>query len=231
VNKVKKLVFILCIAVALCSLTQWAAADTIQTVGPPDGVGPYHYGNGGEFTVLPSGSISGLVSNYSSWTRDIYQTGTFQTFCLEADESITGWSNAHTAVLNSKAINGGVGPQGDPISIGTAYLYFQFATGTLQDYKYSGTPAERQASAALLQNAIWYLEGEEGGVYNAYVNLVRDMFGEAGAMNDNNGTFRVAALNVGTGGQDLLIVTPEPITMLLLGLGLVGLAGVRRSKK
>ena len=43
--------------------------------------------------------------------------------------------------MNGKTINGSVGPLGDPISIGTAYLYLQFDPGILQDYKYSGTTA------------------------------------------------------------------------------------------
>ena len=135
------------------------------------------------------------------------------------------------------------GPVLDPISKGTAYLYSKFATGTLQDYNYAGTAAERQASAALLQNAIWFLEFEGGGVDNYYVDLVQGIFGEGdtatrtgGAFDDNAGLYGVYALNltqVTLAGatiknQDVLIYTPEPLTMLLLGIGLVGLAGLRR---
>lgn len=227
----KKIALILTLALALCSTAHWAVADTIRTVGEPNGVGPYQIGDGGEFTVLPSGSISNFVAHYSAVTSNIYQRGTFQTFCLELGETISGWSNPMTAYVNSRAVNGGVGPAGDPISIGTAYLYFQFATGNLEGYNYSGTLSQRKASAALLQNAIWYLE-EEGGVDNAYVDMVQKMFGESGAFADNNGAYRVAALNLyfenGNNAQDVLIVTPEPFTMLLLGLGLIGVAGLRR---
>ena len=66
--------------------------------------------------------------------------------------------------LTMRAVLGGGGAVNgaDPISIGTAYLYSEFAKGTLQDYAFAGTEAEREASAALLQNAIWYLEKEGG---------------------------------------------------------------------
>ena len=51
----------------------------------------------------------------------------------------------------------------DALSKGTAYLYSQFANGSLAGYIY-GYGATRATAAGELQEAIWWLEGENGGV-------------------------------------------------------------------
>ena len=242
----KKLAIILCAAVALFSMPQWAGAlDTIQTVGAiDDPYGEYRYGSGGEFTLMPTGS----VSNYyyvSGKTGDISQKGTFQTFCLEAHETIYA-GQVNDYIVSTAARNGGVtapvGLGADPISKGTAFLYSQFVKGILAGYNYSD-PARSDflgSSADLLQKAIWWLEGEDGGATNVYTALAISTFGTEGvAKSDANGLYNVYALNLYAQGhagegayvrQDVLVVTPEPMTMLLLGLGLVGLAGLRRKE-
>ena len=228
----KKLTLVILVGLAALSLAQSGSADTISTFNT---YGPYQSGSGGEFTLLASGpTLTGLVSLYlSGTTSDILQSGTFQSICLEQQEYIA-LNTIYNVSLSDRAVWGGVGPGGDPISQGTAYLYYQFATGTLPGYDYS-LPG-RLASAAALQNAIWYLEGEIGPVSNPFVTLVTTQFGSfANAQLDNNNAYPVAVLNltsVGTGtrAQDQLILTPvpEPLTLLLLGLGLVGVAGIRR---
>jgi hypothetical protein len=224
----KKLVFILCAAVALFSMSQMAAADTVTLVG---GYGPFHTGNGGEFTMMPSGStLPGYIALYDQTkTSNFEQAGTFQTFCIEWNEHVSS-GGTYNAILNSNAIQGGVGPAGDPISVGTAYLYYEFAKGTLT-YNYG---ANRTDTADQLQKAIWFLEGEisDPGA-NAYLTLVNGLFGNP--MADANGAYGVYALNLynadGSLAQDVLIVTtPEPMTMIIFGLGLIGLAGLRRKE-
>jgi hypothetical protein len=241
--KLKKLVIFLFITVAFFSLTQMAAADQVTLVG---GYGPYQTGQGGEFTFRPNGTLLNFLNNYSMGiTRDVNGlTDTFQSFCLERDEYITS-GGTYDAVLNTAAVNGGVGgPEPDPISKGTAYLYYQFATGNLIPYNYSGTVDQRKASADLLQKAIWYLE-DEGGSSNSFVDAailaVAGIGGTlADAKADSNGAYGVKVLNLYAAGhagdprylkQDQLIVTPEPFTMLLLGLGLIGVAVIKRKIK
>jgi len=230
----KKLVIILFVAVAFFSLTQMAIADQVTYLG-----GPYRGGlGGGEFTMRPSppgGTLFNFLNNYvMGVTRDVPgggYTNTFQTFCIEWNEHISG-GGVYNAVLNTKAVNGGVGPAGDPISKGTAWLYSQFAAGVLANYKFLGTEAEREASAGALQKAIWFLEDEPYGENNSFVTAaIAAVVGDVKA--DAEGAYGVMALNLynsddGSRAQDVLIKTPEPLTLLLLGLGLLGVAGIRR---
>ena len=219
-----------------------AIADQVQVgyAGAP--FGPYQSGVGGEFTLNDinadgwldlSGYVAGKTSNFGGITS-------FQTFCIEKTEFIQAYNTIYDAKLNTRALYGSEGPTGDPISKGTGWLYSQFAQGVLSGYAYSGTEAAREASAGLLQKAIWWLEGEE--VFNAgniYMAAVVANFGgsQANAQADGGAIYGVSALNLwlpGTDptiaanrGQDQLFYKPVPdggTTVALLGMALCGMA-------
>lgn len=211
----------------------------------------YRTGVGGEFTLVDTGYD---LSAYTSDTSGIIGADSFQTFCIEYNEYISKGQQVNVS-LSSSAVMGGAntgpdvpGGNPDPVSIGTAYLYSQFAAGTLAGYDYS--LAGRQASAGQLQNAIWYLEGERSltqiGGSNDFVTLAINMFGAVdndtddslnGAARNANGDYNVSAVNIVRASdnyrrQDQLYVAPGGVTVpdggasaLLLGLALVGLAG------
>ena len=206
--------------------------------------GNYSNGSGGEFTAKIAQTSTGpdLDLNwayYADNTRDIGDYDpSFQTFCVEYGEYFYSGVPYYVTISDS-AFNGGVGSGGDPISLGTAWLYYQFATGTLGNYNYG---SDRSTSAGYLQDIIWYLEGEVGAITNPVANPFDDMlttkFESIGnAKADNNGTYSVAVLNLydSKGGlrQDQLVLVPEPSTLLLLGAGLLGLGllGRRKFKK
>jgi hypothetical protein len=226
---------------ALFSLTQVAAADTIEVLSYQS----YSTNGGGEFTVFPEGStLPGFVGLYDPKTSNIGRHGTFQTFCIEGNEFISR-GTTYNAVLNTSAVAGGyAGGNPDPISRGTAYLYYQFASGTLKGYYYGDYGDNRIDSARDLQLMIWWLEGESTNFNKNnifYKLLLNDLGWDEGEMKgDNNGAYGVMAMNLTLNGgrhQDLLIRTseplrtPEPFTLLLLGLGLIGVAGIRRKFK
>ncbi|BCS36051.2 hypothetical protein TBR22_A52880 [Luteitalea sp. TBR-22] len=128
----------------------------------------YWYGDGGEFTLF---NVTGVTNaSYSNSSRNIVDNDnnellatapSFQTFCLESSEAAA----ASFYVVGSAAVSGG--NERDPIllqdriSLGTAWLYSEFAKGTLNvaggNYFGSGN---RSQEADKLQKALWWLEGE-----------------------------------------------------------------------
>ncbi len=223
----KKLTLTVCLVLGLLFMVAAEVpADTLIV-----NQGPYSYSNGGEFVVTQSGLGLG---NYASST--LYSGG-FATFCVEESEVFyPGTTYAFTK--SDRAISGGVGPVGDPISLGTAWLYSQFAQGTLSLYNYS-TPLDRKNDAGALQAAIWMLEDEMAwNSSNKFINLLLTTTPyntEAGAKAPANGAYGVIVLNLWDKNhpgdynyrvQDQLYVTPEPGILILLGIAMsaIGMA-------
>ena len=178
--------------------------------------------NGGEFIVYPLNSTTEL----------------FRSFCLETDEYLDFRSTFIVKDISTEARDGGSGGVSpDPISAYTAYLYHHFYWGSLQEYDYvdnvAGVFASRNASADALQKAIWHFEQETGGATNFYTELAIKAV-DLDQSWSGLGDVRVINLVYADGrrAQDQLTVAPvpEPATMLLLGAGLIGLAGIGKKK-
>jgi hypothetical protein len=203
----------------------------------------YASGVGGEFTFTV---LSGLdISHYAmGTTSNVSNPPSFQTFCLEENEYIQQGYTYNFGALSDSAMQGGVGgPSPDPISIGTAWLYSQFAQGTLAGYNYG---ADRTTSAGLLQNAIWWLENEGGGAPNSFVAAAETALGltditvKLDAGTNNYGVYALNLQNVdgegcadgnypGPNCQSQLVYVPDGgTTLMLLGGALMGLGALRR---
>ena len=234
----------------LLAVVAGPAAAGVVNVG--SSYGPYQTGNGGEFTLnvvsgLDTSSYAGVAKNQAGMVGE----NSFQTFCIEnsSPAEYIEKNTTYNVTLNRNAVNGGVGggASGDPLSVGTGWLYRQFATGTLTGYDYTnpgrgGNPAVATYSAYLLQQAIWWLEQEGGVTYNAsniFMQAAYSHFGnsEAGARFSDATTgawnYGVYALNMkktnNVQGQDQLFYVPDGgTTLALLGCALMGIGALRR---
>ncbi len=195
----------------------------------------------GDWVKVNTG-VGGSYSGYFSGAINLYetnQTGTssifaFQTFCVEFSEHIYVGTPTYVSAIGDAAVSGGPGygaPSGDPLSGQTKWLYYNFIAGKLEDPGYlSGFSYNNAASYSALQQAIWYFEEEIGSPANS---LALSFINQA-SNKSTSASVQVMNLLSRPGGdrrQDLLILTPEPLSLLLLGLGLIGVAGLRRKIK
>lgn len=207
-------------------------------------------GGGGEFAAVSDFDFLQFYNSKATYDPTGPVGMGFGTFCLEYSEHIN-YGVSYYAVINYGAVSGGqnvnnMSPSAngmDRISKGTAWLYSQYAAGTLAGYNY-GTTGEslnnRRQSSRLLQLAIWYLEGEIALSYsernsNPFLSLANTKYGSylAAAANADIVTYGsvqgveygVVALNLYTGydpatgkysgkAQDQLAIIPEPGTMI-----------------
>jgi len=196
-------------------------------------------GHGGEFTLQTSSDLSWVLDNYDSKTKNVQgSVDTFQTFCVEMHEYI--YPNATYEVkIGDTSHFSGVG-----LTKGAAWLYYEFATGSLSGYDYS----PNRSTAEALQEAIWWMMYQQGlPPNNVFATDVLDQFGTSSeAFKLNNGAYGVKVLNMWAPGgvadgegrpgyerQDQLVLTSVPdggTTAALLALGFGGLFLVSRKE-
>lgn len=190
-----------------------------------------------------------------SYTGELYRT-----FCLELNESI-GLNQAYYVydvssdtdlggINVGNAANGGISaPSPDPLDGRSAWLFQQFAKGTLTNYDYAnaggGFFSGRDASANALQRAIWYIEDELTDTQWSALTAVQQYYyglansQTAATLNRALGAVRVVNIhlpgNSGALRQSSLILIPEPAALLvwggLAGFSASGLVILKRSKK
>ncbi len=198
----------------------------------------YSYGRGGEFTAV----VTGDPIPYFGYSTSTSTSNSFETFCIEETEVFyptPPYNVTYYVTLNGKAVQGGTGSDaGDPLSVGAAYLYDKFATGTLTGYRYGGTATERRTDAGNLQTALWWLEDEvtlADPLANPFLHLLGNDLTALTAAKTNNELYPVKVMNLwinsnGTGyAQDMLVRVPLPGS-ILLGVFAVGLAGRKLRK-
>ncbi len=184
--------------------------------------------NGGPFETIPVGfgSVGGLGEHGAA-------AGSYLTFCLELNEPV-GVGPVYDGVLNTGAIQGGIGGSPDPLDARTAFLYTAFLKGTLDDkldaFNGGNFNYETSRAGAALQQAIWVIEEEIGsigilGLASQLLDLADDAT-DGGGEWDGMGIGNIRVVNMSENGlkkQDQLIMIPLPMPVLL---GVIGLGGV-----
>ena len=204
------------------------------------------------FTGPAGQDISGAYFNGTSTA-----VNTFHSFCVEPN--VGSVASSGTAKLNFTGGNSTrIDSDGKAVSVGTAFLYTQFATGAFTSSLYNYTnSSQRTSDSSLLLTTLRSLMSPQGTInwtsnkFLAYLLTINsDQSYWTGVYNpaqyyDEIGNYAVFVMNIhntsGTGQyQDFLYIAkadygkgavPEPATVLLWSLGSLGVFGVSQYRK
>lgn len=195
-------------------------------------MGTFDAGSSGNYRANPNTELEYVLDHYAAGKST---DGTwFGTFCIEFNEYFNP-GHTYDVALNNGSVNGGQSGAvagKDIISVATAFLYEQFARGTLVGFIYGNA-----THAAQLQNTIWELEGETSGPndFGTFLALGQSVAN----WSDNYAGTAVKVMNLTKNQgaslhQDQLVyvghanVPDSSSTLALLFLGAAGLAAIRR---
>jgi hypothetical protein len=197
----------------------------------------YSYGDGGEFNAVTT------PDNFlGSYAPAAIMNGGFETFCVESTVTFyPGATYSYTLANQDSA--------GTALTLGAAYLYYEFGTGALSGYNYSSA-SSRNTDAGELQAAIWYFQGQTiPGGYPAigtdpFVSLAESAAGgtyaDATVANDTYGVDILQLVDTwGDAAQNQLVLTPpttvpettSTLTLLAAALTTLGFAGWKLRSK
>lgn len=240
-------------AVALAIVTPRASADQIRmhtdagisgtTIATTQGLSTISHSGGNYFAevvdTVTNPDLSGVLANYASVAKgNAHSNYAFWTFCIEINESFSS-EGLYNVSLSNAAVNGGYsGGNPDPISNATARLYSLFATGQMSSLV--GGFVYGAAGGADVQEAIWYLEGEDSVLNRSGASSIIAALGASFNSNSNYTGSAVRVMNLTnttspyTNRQSQLVYVGVPdggSSLLLLGLGLAGLGVLSRRRR
>ena len=220
---------LIAIAIAICIIMTAPVSASLTATLDRNGATAGLQG-GGELNVNPNLELANLIA----------QSGSFLTFCLEADEGVDDTGTVvYFASILEEAIEGDgnddpAGPLGgDLLDPATAWLYTQYLANTLG---YDGGILH----ATALQQAFWHLEDETGfDNYNNLNSQAQTWIDDALAAGWTDiGDVRVLHLWTGdtydgpqTVAQDVLCIVPEPTSLTLASLGVAFAAMARKRRR
>jgi len=207
----------------LMGMMSASVALAIPTSGTIQGVqNTSSYSDGGQFTAWVNGELS----------------TSFQTFCVEIfNEFSPGSSYFYT--LGQTTHNNP--PGASPLTLGTAWLFSQYASGAFGGTDIGGQYFLTPAKSGELQAALWYFQSQganPNGAFNVWGNglptfdsytdmALAALGGNANAFTPSAGAYGVSVIEE-VNGQDWLEVPDGGLTVMLLGMALGSLTLVSR---
>jgi hypothetical protein len=189
-------------AVALLSLAPSALADSAVYVD-----GSYAFANNGNGIPPYGGTLNGQAASF---------------YCVDFSHDITGGDS--WLALTAPVMPGG-NYGSTYLKNGTCYLEFAWLLTQMTD-------TADQTQQAAYQWAIWGLTG--GSDPFAGADSASNLLGEAywAVSNGYNGQgWEILTPGPGQYGQEFLVQTPEPSSLLLLGAGVCGLLFLKRREQ